>query len=44
MFDDAQARHLQKVASDIARNLYRGYFGNAAGFDLIARETRHGGR
>jgi hypothetical protein len=37
MFDGAQARHLQKVASDIARNLYRGYFGNAAGFDVIAR-------
>jgi len=44
MFDGAQARHLQKVASDIARNLYRGYFGNAAGFDVIAPEMRHGGR
>ena len=44
MFDGPQARHMQKVASDIARNLYRGYFGNAAGFDVIALETRHGGR
>ena len=24
--------------------LYRGYFGNASGFELIALETRHGGR
>lgn len=44
MFDGAQEHHQQKVASDIARNLYRGHFGNAAGFDVIALETRHGGR
>jgi hypothetical protein len=44
MFDGAQARHMQKVASDIARNLYRGYFGNAVGFDVIALETHHGSR
>lgn len=44
LFDASQARRLQKVASDIARNLYRGYFGNVAGFDTIALETRHGSR
>lgn len=44
MFGGAEAGQLQQVAGDIARNLYRGYFGNAAGFDLIALETRHGGR
>ena len=43
-FDGAQARHLQKVAGDIARKLYRGCFGNAADFDVIALETRHGSR
>jgi len=44
VFDCAKARHLRKVASNIARNLYSGYFGNAAGFDVIALETRHGVR
>jgi hypothetical protein len=32
------------MASDTARNMNRGHFGRAAGFDLIALETRHGGR
>ncbi len=44
LFDDPQARHLQKAASDITRNLYRGHSRNAAGFDVIALETRHVGR
>jgi hemoglobin len=39
LFDHATARQLQEVASGIARNLYRGYFGHPAGFDVIASET-----
>ena len=38
------ARQLQKMASGIARNLYRGYFDNAAGPDALALETCRDGR
>jgi len=44
LFDHATARRLQQAASGIARNLYRGYFGDQAGFDVIASEIGHGGR
>ena len=37
-------RRLQKVASGMARNRYRGHFGNAASFELIALETRRDSR
>jgi hemoglobin len=41
-FDATTAAELQQVASGIARNLYRGYFGHAAGFDAIQSELDHG--
>lgn len=44
LFGRATARPLQEVARGIARNLYRGYFGHPAGFDLIASEMAHDGR
>jgi len=44
LFDRTTARRLQDVASSIARNLYRGYFGHPAGFDVIASEVAHDGR
>lgn len=44
LFDRNTARQLQDVASGIARNLYRGYFGHPAGFDLITSEIAHDGR
>jgi hemoglobin len=43
-FDAATAGELQQVASGIARNLYRGYFGHAAGFDGIEAELAHATR
>ncbi|MBE0549053.1 MAG: hypothetical protein IH627_15680 [Rubrivivax sp.] len=42
LFDRATARRLQAVAGGIARQLYRGYFGNTAGFEGIESETCHG--
>ena len=36
------ARQLQKMASGIARNLYRGYFGEDGGFARIESELKHG--
>lgn len=36
------ARRLQAVASDIARQLYRGCFGPTAGFEGIESEACHG--
>jgi len=44
LFDPATARQLQEVARGIARNLYRGYFGHPAGFDLITSEMAYVGR
>ncbi|HEY8706416.1 MAG TPA: hypothetical protein VIM34_00290 [Burkholderiaceae bacterium] len=35
------ATQLQQVASGIARNLYRGYFGHPAGFEGIESELHH---
>jgi hemoglobin len=43
LFDRATACRLQDVAGGIARNLYRGYFGSAEGFDAITPEIRHVG-
>lgn len=43
LFNPATARQLQEVARGIARNLYRGYFGHLAGFDLIVSEMAHDG-
>ncbi|MDP1649252.1 MAG: hypothetical protein Q8M01_13775 [Rubrivivax sp.] len=42
LFDRATARRLQAVASGIARQLCRGYFGNTAGFEGIESEACHG--
>lgn len=44
LFDRATARQLQAVATGIARNLYRGYFGDPTRFDPIASEMTHDGR
>lgn len=41
LFDTDTATQMQQVASGIARNLYRGYFGPSAGFDGIESELRH---
>jgi len=41
LFDVDTATQMQQVASGIARNLYRGYFGPSAGFDAIESELRH---
>lgn len=42
LFDRATARQLQEVASGIARKLYRGYFGQPAGFELASGATHDG--
>lgn len=41
LFDTATATELQQVASGIARNLYRGYFGHLDGFDGLESELHH---
>ncbi|MEO7245047.1 MAG: group III truncated hemoglobin [Rubrivivax sp.] len=41
-FDATTAGELQQVATGIARSLYRGYFGQTAGFDGIEAELDHG--
>jgi hemoglobin len=42
LFDRDTARRLQAVASGIARQLYRGYFGHTAGFEGVESEACHG--
>lgn len=43
-FDATTTSELQQVARGIARNLYRGYFGQAASFDGIESELEHASR
>ncbi len=44
LFEPTTAHHLQELAAGIAHNLFRGYFGDPAGFDLIASEMTRDGR